>query len=506
MVSLGIGCLIMQVILDTKSVESYRQFKAIKQLPSWKIRGHEASFPDEYSEMITGSKPHPRFCNWEPSEFLFDYQRGIADLAIRKRKYAVFAECGLGKTLIMLEFAFAAEQYVRQANKKCLIVSPLMVVTQTQKECERWYGRRVEYIPASRLQEWLENEDTETVGITNYEAIKSDLRPGRLGCLALDESSLLKSHYGKWGTKLIELGKGLEWKLCLTGTPAPNDRIEYANHAVFLDAFPTVNAFLATYFVNRGQTSNRWELKEHAVDDFYRSLSHWCIFLSDPSTYGWEDNTTGSIPPIKVHIHEVPLAPEQKELLATIDNKLFTTDLGGIATRSAYGQIAKGKWNGKEIPTRKPGYVRELVGSWKESESTIVWCIYNYEQDRLAKEMPDAGSIAGDTPYEERQRIVDGFKAGEIRTLITKPKILGFGLNLEIATRQVFSGLQDSYESYHQAVKRSNRIGSTRPLNVHIPVTDVEEPMVANVLQKAHRVQEDTMQQERLFKEQLWTS
>jgi SNF2 family DNA or RNA helicase len=115
--------------------------------------------------------------------------------------------------------------------------------------------------------------------------------------------------------------------------------------------------------------------------------------------------------------------------------------------------------------------------------------------------LPEAASIDGNTPQDERQRIVDDFKSGRVRILLSKPKILGFGLNLQICTRQVFSGLQDSYEEYYQAVKRSNRIGSTKPLNVHIPVSDVERPMVENVLRKARRVEADTREQEALFRE-----
>lgn len=493
----------MQVLLNSNSLESYRQFLAIKRLPTWTIRGHVAEFPDEYAELITGDKQQAGFSNWEPSSFLFDYQRDIVRLALRKRRYAVFADCGLGKTLIMLEFAQAAKQQLAQRHRGFLIVSPLMVVPQTQAECQRWYGFEPKYIKANKLQAWL-NKCSGAIGITNYEAIHDELRPGQLGGLALDESSLLKSHYGKWGTKLIELGKGLEWKLCLTGTPAPNDRIEYANHAVFLDAFPTVNSFLATYFVNRGQTQERWVLKEHALGAFYRSLSHWCIFLTNPATYGWQDNTAGSVPPIHVHIHEVPLSDEQRRLVGRMDNQLFTTDLGGISTRAAYGQIAKGHWRGKQIETNKPRYIADLIGSWQDKESTLLWCIYNEEQGRIERELPDAATITGTTKIEQRHELITAFKAGEIRTLITKPKILGFGLNLEVASRQVFSGLQDSYESYYQAVKRSNRIGSKRELHVHIPVTDIEEPMVQNVLRKAKRVQHDTEEQERLFKELSW--
>jgi len=162
------------------------------------------------------------------------------------------------------------------------------------------------------------------------------------------------------------------------------------------------------------------------------------------------------------------------------------------------GQIAKGNYRGKDIHSNKPEFIRGLCATWPK-ESTLIWCLYNREQELLEKEMPDAASITGATPYEKRQELVDAFKAGDIKKLISKPKILGFGLNLQIATRQIFSGLQDSYESYYQAVKRSNRIGSKYPLNVHIPVTDVEYPMIESVLKKAKRVQHDSEEQEKLF-------
>lgn len=311
---------------------------------------------------------------------------------------------------------------------------------------------------------------------------------------------MLKSHYGAWGTRLIELGRGLEWKLCLTGTPAPNDRIEYANHAVFLDYKRTTNEFLARYFVNRGETQNRWELMPHALKPFYRDLSHWCIFLTNPATYGWKDNCE-TIPPIHVHIDYIDLTPEQRAASQKITGTMFVREIGGIGERGKLAQLAKGKGG---VATNKPEFIRSLVKSWPD-ESTIIWCRYNDEQDLMEKTFPDAISISGDTPDEARQQGVEDFKAGRKRVLISKPKILGFGLNLQIATRQIFSGLQDSYEEYHQAVKRSNRIGSTKPLHVHIPVTELEEPMISNVLQKAHRVQHDTEEQEILFKSQQMT-
>ncbi len=308
----------------------------------------------------------------------------------------------------------------------------------------------------------------------------------------------MKSHYGKSGQHLLRIGAGLDWKLCLTGTPAPNDRIEYANHAVFLDRFPTVNAFLARYFVNRGQTDNRWELKPHALRPFVRSISDWCVFMANPGTYGFKDNAAG-MPPIHVHVHDVPLTDDQAGRVHQAGGDMFGTP-GGITSRAKLAQLAKGRSNGEDVATNKFTFVRGLVDSWPD-ESTIIWCRFNAEQEKVAATFPGCANLSGDTPEHEREQLVDDFKAGRRKVMVSKAKILGFGLNLEIATRQIFSTCQDSYEEYFQCVKRSNRVGSTRPLNVHIPVTSVERAMVENVLRKSARVQADTEEQEAIFKE-----
>lgn len=485
----------MRLTVDPSNVADYRKFLRVKSLPSFRCVGRELQFPDEYAHLLNEQPQDREDTEYKPWKGLFDYQAAIARIATTKRKFAVFADCGLGKTLLLLEFMRHAAK-VLPKEKRLLICCPLMVVRQTLAEAERFYGNKllIKQVKAADLQSFL-NGDGPRLGITNYDALTDDLKQGELGCLIADESSVLKSHYGAWGQVLLNLGAGLEWKLCLTGTPAPNDRIEYANHAVFLDAFPTVNAFLAKFFVNRGQTGERWELKPHAIGPFYRALSHWSIFLANPATYGWKDNV-GNIPPIHTHIHHVDMTDEQRAATYEATGTLFVTHAGGITTRSKLSQIGKGT---RGIESLKPAFIKSLVESWPD-ESTIIWCLYNDEQDALAKLFPEAANIDGSTPMEKREMLMDDFKSGRRRVLISKPKVLGYGLNLQIATRQIFSGLQDSYESYYQAVKRSNRVGSTKPLNVHIPVTEIEMPMIESVLAKAHRVQQDTDEQERLFK------
>jgi SNF2 family DNA or RNA helicase len=470
------------------------QFLQLRQSPVYHWKGSAAVVPDEYAASF-GMKAKRRKVSYDPCSKCFDYQRDIVGIAIRKKKYAIFADCGLGKTLMILEFARHASK--QSGGGKVLIVSPLMVCKQTVDEASRFYDDlSIGRIVASDLQAWLSSNDGPSIGVTNYEAIREGLKRGKLKGLILDESSMLKSHYGAWGTRLIELGRGLEWKLCATGTPAPNDRIEYANHAVFLDRAKTVNEFLACYFINRGETQNRWELKPHALRPFYKSLSDWSIFLTNPAVYGWRDNV-GVTPPINVHIHHIDLTDEQRTAAQSLTGNLVTTSVGGIGQRGKLSQIAKGK-NG--IASNKNDFIRSLVDSWRD-ESTIIWCNYNDEHYQMEATFPDAVSISGDTKESDRQAMIDRFKSGEVKTLITKPKILGFGLNLQVCTRQVWSGLKDSYEEYYQGVKRSNRIGSTKPLNVHIPVTELEVPFVENVLRKADRVEHDTNEQMRLFKE-----
>ena len=492
----------MKIVLDLNTVDGYRTFLKVKALPVYRFVGREAWFPDEYAPQVGRHVTVSSAGSYSAHARLFDYQRDISRLAIRKRKFAVFADCGLGKTFIAAEFLRHAAGQL-PADRRALIVSPLMVVDQTVRETERFYGEPVlTKVRARDLSAWLAGDIPGRIGITNYDAITGDVTgAGKLGCLVLDESSMLKSHYGAWGQRLIALGRGLPWKLCLTGTPAPNDRIEYANHAVFLDQFPTVNSFLARFFVNRGQTNERWELKPHALRPFYKALSHWCIFLTRPGVYGWTDNTA-PLPPINVHVTDVELTAEQKTIAHRLTGGLFGAAAfkpGGIGSRSKWAQLAKGfdPDTGNPVPSNKPFVVCDLA----RDARSIVWCKYNAEQDAMAWLMPEAANVTGATKEADRAERIGRFLSGESPTLLSKPEILGFGLNLQCARRQVFSTVQDSYEDFYQAVKRSNRTGSTEPLDVFIPVTDLERPMLDTVLAKAKRVQADTEEQEQLFRE-----
>lgn len=329
------------MILNCDSIADYRLFLAIRSLPTYRFRGSIADYPVEYEHLIGGQRTRTKSAEFDPCQKAFDYQRDIARIAFERKKFCIFADCGLGKTLMFLDYARNCMR-VMPKNKAVLIVSPLMVIPQTISECESFFGGEVaiDRVPSFAVNEWLLS-GTSRIGITNYEAFNESVNRGRLGCLIIDESSMLKSHYGKWAKEIIKVSRGIEYKLACTGTPAPNDRIEYANHAVLMDAFPTVNSYLARYFINRGQTGERWELKPHAIGPFYRDLSHWSIFLTNPATYGWNDHSD-KLPPINVHIHDVPLTDQQRDIAQNKTGDLFVNNLGGISSRARLATVAKG--------------------------------------------------------------------------------------------------------------------------------------------------------------------
>ena len=195
--------------------------------------------------------------------------------------------------------------------------------------------------------------------------------------------------------------------------------------------------------------------------------------MSNPAVYGWRDNSD-PLPPINTHVIDVELTDEQKDAAQGLSGSLYgIVKMGGIGSRSKWARLAKGfREDGSPIATNKTGVVCDLA---REAPS-IVWCKYNAEQNALAKLLPDCADVTGATKEEDRVERIDGFKSGDLNPLLTKPEILGFGLNLQCARRHVFSTIQDSYEDYYQAVKRSNRTGSKHPLDVFIPITDLERP------------------------------
>lgn len=294
----------MKILRETDSevecaIDTYGDLLKARTLAEWEVirenpceirtlRGHlaAAGFTDE-EEAAHDMDALPAH--------LWDYQRWIIEMAFDRHRFAIFADCGLGKTAMQLEWA---RQVMHATHRKVLIVAPLQVVPQTIEEAEHWYGDSFVLCDVSdrgALQDWLAEtvQPGGQVAITNYEKLDDMDRPLDVAGVVLDESSVLKASMGKRRTALMRAFQGVPYKLCCSATPAPNDRVEYAEHAYFLEVVRSTREFLARFFVNRG---GEWKLKGHGVDAFYHHLASWSVFMRHPGAYFFADNLA-DLPP-----------------------------------------------------------------------------------------------------------------------------------------------------------------------------------------------------------------
>lgn len=493
------------VTLNPTSLEDYRLFLSLKRLPSYGVEGNQVHTTAHYLQRLSEDRiviPAATVQGMAPH--LWDYQRWIVNAALRKRKFAVFADAGLGKTSIFLEWV---RHVLASIPGKVLIVSPLMIIGQLIEECRRWYG---DALPIVNVHDtgpdaWLESDAR--VGIVNNEKFYGPVSLPGVNAIVIDESSSLKAEEGRFRTNIIAACKGMTYKLCCTATPAPNDRTEYANHALLLDQVRRADEFYARWFVNR---DGEWQFKAHAAEAFYRYLAGWSVFVRSPAAYGFADNLAGLQPPL---VEEVPidLTAEQHRAMAAMmpagHQLSLIPEPQGMTARQKFSQIAKGfLLNGgkvaEHIPTLKPAVIAGLLDR-HPGEQSLVWTVFDEEGEILAEALRRPGRtvahLTGKTPQAERQRLIEAFRHGEIDVMISKPKLLGFGLNFQFCSVMVFSGLQDSFEQYYQSIKRAHRYGATRQLTVYLPYTPLEEPMLRNVLSKQATYLADAEYQEKLY-------
>lgn len=375
---------------------------------------------------------------------LYPFQTALTDWALRKGRAAIFADTGLGKTAMQLSWAV-------NVPGRVLIFAPLCVAEQTIAE-----GRRIG-IALDHL-----GRDAASIEITNYEQLHR-VDPSRYAGVVLDESSILKAYDSKTRTRLIQAFAATPYRLCCTATPAPNDIAELANHCEFLGVMTRVE-MLATFFVH---DEDGWRLKGHAHEAFYRWLVSWGIFVRTPSDLGFDDDGY-LLPGLNIIENVVPSeGPTGEYLFASMG-------LGGIRGRM---QARRGSLK------RRVGRAAELVAG--SPEPWIVWCGLNDEQEAITEALNgECVSVAGQDSHAEKVARLSAFLRGDMRVLITKPKVAGFGLNLQHCARMVFLGLGDSYETYYQAIRRCYRFGQSRRVIAHIVVSEAETGIVRNVQQK----------------------
>lgn len=384
---------------------------------------------------------------------LFPFQRDITHWAIRKGRAAIFADTGLGKTFMQLEWA-------RLMGGRSLIIAPLSVARQTVREAKK-ISLDVHYTRSAQ-------DVTDGINITNYEHIEKF--PAELfRSVVLDESSILKSLEGKTRRKLVEQFEQTQYKLCCTATPAPNDRAEIGNHSHFL-GIHTVQDMLAMFFVH---DEMEWRLKGHAKQAFFKWLASWTMSIRKPSDLGYSDDGY-DLPPlnIKAHFSKSDYVPE---------GELFFTKLSGIQDRT--------KARRTSIDDRMQVCAR-LVKADKSKAQWIIWCGLNEEADTISAAIPGAVQISGAESSDEKAAQIEAFQDGKFRILVTKAKIAGFGLNLQNSSKMAFLGMGDSYEQYYQCIRRSYRFGQTSPVDVHIILSEPERGIYRNVQRKEKEARE----------------
>jgi hypothetical protein len=386
--------------------------------------------------------------------YLFPFQKFIVKRALKAGKYAIFADCGLGKTLMQLSWA---EKVANQTNKKVLVLAPLVVVEQTKREAVK-FGIPIEFIDAD-----------------NYEQL-NNIDAYSYGGVVLDESSILKNFEGETKKLILEKFKYTPYKLACTATPSPNDPMELGNHSEFLDVMSR-NEMLAMYFVHDGGETAKWRLKGHATKLFYQFIGTWAIMLNKPQDIGFE---------------MVGYALPQLNL---IEKQIVTNkrDNGSLFNNTA---ISATNFN-QELRLTKEERLNEVVSivKSKPDENFIIWIKQNEEGEMLRKLLPEAVEVKGSDTNEWKKEKLLGFANNDFKILITKTKIASFGMNFQNCRNQIFASLDFSFEGLYQAIRRSYRFGQKEEVNIYLITTDTMANVIdsINKKQKQFEIMQDEM-------------
>lgn len=379
---------------------------------------------------------------------LFDFQRDIVAWALRRGRAAIFADCGMGKTPMQLEWA-------NKIPGRVLILAPLAVAQQTVREGEK-FGITSKY----------ERDGGTHLGkitVANYEMLEH-FNPDMFDGVVLDESSILKAYDGKTRTQIIDAFAKTPFRLACTATPAPNDYMELGNHSEFLGVMSRVE-MLSMFFVHDGGETQKWRLKGHAETEFWKWLASWAVMIRKPSDLGYEDGDF-ILPEMVMHEHTVKV-----ENIA--EGNLFPVEAQTLQERLQAR---------RDTIKERVEDCAAIVNDCKRP--FLIWCNLNTESEALADAIPDAVEVKGSDSNAHKEKAMLDFIEGRVRVLVTKPSICGFGMNFQHCADMAFVGLSDSYEQFYQAVRRCWRFGQTRSVNVHVITAETEGAVVANIKRK----------------------
>jgi DNA modification methylase len=399
-------------------------------------------------EVATGHQPS------NLNEYLKPFQHAIVSWAVRRGRSAIFADTGLGKTIMQLAWANEVQAHT---NGKILILAPLAVSEQTIEEGAK-FGIEIKRVP---LGQDIPNNG---VWITNYERMDA-VNFAELHGLVLDESSILKSHTGKTRQQIIDSAQGIPYRLSCTATPSPNDFEELGNQCEFLGVM-TRTEMLATYFVNDTGDTGTWRLKGWGASKFWEWMGSWSVVVRNPSDIGFNGDEY-ILPPLQYFEHVV----EANKLL---EGELFAK------TAQTLQERRKAQRDSIEDRCRA---LADVVNADK-SEPWLIWCHLNDEAEMLTKLIDGAVNVQGSDTPETKSKNLMGFAHGDIRVLVSKPKIAGFGMNWQHCARMAFVGLDDSFEKFYQSVRRCYRFGQKRNVQVHLFTSESEGQILINLKRK----------------------
>lgn len=421
---------------------------------------------NEYQEFLKSkqkAKEHKGFAALPMNDKLFPFQQFIVERNLSKGKHAVFADCGLGKTVMELE---TASQIVRHTNKPVLILAPLVVVAQTQREAEKF------------------GFDLDKVTITNFENLHN-INPLEYAGLIVDESSIMKNFEGKIKQQLFEYFHNTPYKFAFTATPSPNDPMELANHSEFL-GYQSRLGMLATYFINDQDHTSKWRLKGHAIEKFYQFVSSWAIMLTNPADIGY--------PMQGYDLSEVIYKEHQIITENDFSNGMLFPNLAVSAT----------DFNKELRRTKEQRIAKAIEIANANEEPHIVWVKHNDEGKEVTAGIRGAVEVSGsDKPEEKAQKLLD-FVDGKFRVLVTKPKIAQYGLNFQHCLNQTFMSPDFSFEGFYQAVRRSHRFGKKGDVTVNIVTTDTMQNVISIIREKEKQFKQ--MQQLMINNQTLWNN
>lgn len=401
------------------------------------------------------------------NDSMFPFQKFIVQRALCAGKYAIFADCGLGKTFMQLEWARLVMEHT---NMPVLILAPLAVSGQTISEGEKFGIEVMKYYPE------MVTMDSTTLGIyiTNYEQL-DNINTDDFGGVVLDESSILKNFEGATKKLIIDSFAKTPYKLACTATPSPNDPMELGNHSEFLDVMSR-NEMLAMYFVHDGGETAKWRLKGHSIKSFYQFVGQWSIMLNKPSDIGFDDSGY-DLPGLNLIEKQIKTAKRD-------NGKLFNDTVISATNFNQELRLTK---------VERLDQVAEIVNN--SSENFIIWIKQNEEGDILRKLIPEAIEVKGSDSPEYKEKMLLGFGKDEFRVLITKTKIAQFGMNYQNCHNQVFASLDFSFEGLYQAMRRSYRFGQDFPVNIYLITTDTMQNVkdAIDEKQRQFKIMQDEM-------------